>query len=233
MPDSKRPKPRAAKLVALVNILEAHAGPVTAAALADALKVSERTIYRYVSELVAQGELIGGEAGYGYVIRPAPGSQPIVLTEEEAEAVLFGLKAAETRSQGRFADTIRATFVKIQEAAPTSTKGTFRSADPTSPATQDPQRLPVDLEPYLKAMRSNSRMFVQAKTNTGDFAGSVCPFAFWILSEGIDLLAWIEKERRFVELPLLQIIRVETTGGQSPHRRERLFEAWSSRKNFD
>ena len=94
-PAIKRPAPRAAKLDALVNILSASKAPVTAAALAKSLKVSERTVYRYVSELVGQGMQIQGGAGFGYVFWPAVDAWSITLTGKEAQAVLFGLKVAE------------------------------------------------------------------------------------------------------------------------------------------
>jgi predicted DNA-binding transcriptional regulator YafY len=43
---------------------------VTAAQLARELEVSERTIYRDLAELTAQGAAVEGEAGVGYVLRP-------------------------------------------------------------------------------------------------------------------------------------------------------------------
>jgi predicted DNA-binding transcriptional regulator YafY len=45
-------------------------GPVTAFQLAQSLDVSERTIYRDLAELAAQGAPIEGEAGVGYILRP-------------------------------------------------------------------------------------------------------------------------------------------------------------------
>ena len=60
---------------------------MTAAALAGELDVSERTLYRDIAELVAQGAPIYGEAGIGYVLRPGLFLPPLMLTEDETEAV--------------------------------------------------------------------------------------------------------------------------------------------------
>ena len=70
---------------------------MTAAALARELEVSERTIYRDLSTLTAQGAPIQGEAGVGYVLRPGLFLPPLMLTEDETEAVLLGLRYVDQR----------------------------------------------------------------------------------------------------------------------------------------
>jgi predicted DNA-binding transcriptional regulator YafY len=59
---------RSARLLTLLQALRCHA--VTAAALVRELQVSERTIYRDLSELTARGAPVQGEAGIGYMLRP-------------------------------------------------------------------------------------------------------------------------------------------------------------------
>jgi predicted DNA-binding transcriptional regulator YafY len=70
---------------------------VTAARLAEELEVSERTIYRDVADLVAQGATIEGEAGVGYILRPGLFLPPLMLSEDEVEAVLLGLRYVDQR----------------------------------------------------------------------------------------------------------------------------------------
>ena len=88
---------RSARLLALLQALRCRRHPVTAAALARELQVSERTIYRDLSELAAQGAPIQGEAGIGYVLRPGLFLPPLMLTEDETEAVLLGLRYVDQR----------------------------------------------------------------------------------------------------------------------------------------
>jgi biotin operon repressor len=61
---------RSVRLLALLQALRRRRRPVTAAALARELQVSERTIYRDLSELAGQGAPVQGEAGVGYILRP-------------------------------------------------------------------------------------------------------------------------------------------------------------------
>jgi predicted DNA-binding transcriptional regulator YafY len=65
--------------------------------LARDLEVSERTIYRDISTLTAQGAPIEGEAGVGYVLRPGLFLPPLMLTQDETEAVLLGLRYVDQR----------------------------------------------------------------------------------------------------------------------------------------
>lgn len=83
---------RSTRLLALLQALRRRRQPVTAATLARELEVSERTIYRDLSELAAQGAPIKGEAGVGYVLRPGFFLPPLMLTQDETEAVLLGLR---------------------------------------------------------------------------------------------------------------------------------------------
>src|SRR3984893_10804672 len=76
----------------LLQTLRGRSRPVTASALAASLSVSERTLYRDIAELTAQGAPIYGEAGIGYVLRPGLFLPPLMLSEDETEAVVLGLR---------------------------------------------------------------------------------------------------------------------------------------------
>jgi predicted DNA-binding transcriptional regulator YafY len=88
---------RASRLLELLQALRCRRRPVTAATLAGELGVSERTIYRDLSELAAQGAPIAGEAGVGYILRPGLFLPPLMLSEDETEAVLLGLRYVDQR----------------------------------------------------------------------------------------------------------------------------------------
>ena len=88
---------RSLRLLNLLQALRGRRHPVTAAQLASDLEVSERTIYRDVADLVAQGAAISGEAGVGYILRPGLFLPPLMLAEDEVEAVLLGLRYVDQR----------------------------------------------------------------------------------------------------------------------------------------
>jgi predicted DNA-binding transcriptional regulator YafY len=88
---------RSARLLRLLQAMRGRRQPVTAARLAEALEVSERTIYRDVADLMAQGAPIDGEAGVGYILRPGLFLPPLMLSEDEVEAVMLGLRYIDQR----------------------------------------------------------------------------------------------------------------------------------------
>lgn len=69
-----------------------HGRIVTAAALAEALSVSERTIYRDIADLVQSGAPIDGEAGVGYRLRRGYQVPPLMFSGDELEALVIGAK---------------------------------------------------------------------------------------------------------------------------------------------
>jgi predicted DNA-binding transcriptional regulator YafY len=88
---------RSTRLLRLLQAMRGRRRPVTAAMLAAELEVSERTIYRDVADLMAQGAPIEGEAGVGYILRPGLFLPPLMLSEDEVEAVLLGLRYVDRR----------------------------------------------------------------------------------------------------------------------------------------
>lgn len=85
-----------ARVLALLEFLQAG-GTRTAAELAGRLGVDERTVRRYVEHLVDLGVPVLSERGRYGGFRLAPGFRmpPLMLTDEEALAVLLSLVAAE------------------------------------------------------------------------------------------------------------------------------------------
>lgn len=80
------------RLLQLLNLLRVRRTAVTAAALAERLGVSERTLYRDVQSLVLSGIPIEGEAGVGYRLRKGSFIPPLMFTESEIEALLLGVR---------------------------------------------------------------------------------------------------------------------------------------------
>ena len=62
----------------------------TARYLAEKLEVSERTIYRDISDLMGSGIPIDGEAGVGYLLRDEYRLPPLMFTADELQALALG-----------------------------------------------------------------------------------------------------------------------------------------------
>jgi predicted DNA-binding transcriptional regulator YafY len=81
---------RADRLFQIIQILRRSHQPATAAALAEELEVSKRTVYRDIADLIGQRVPIEGEAGLGYLRASDYDMPPLMLTPDEIEAVTPG-----------------------------------------------------------------------------------------------------------------------------------------------
>src|SRR5436309_14660859 len=82
---------RADRLFRIVQRLRRR-GATTARQLAEALEVSERTVYRDVRDLLSSGVPIQGEAGVGYALDRSYVLPPLMFNEEEIEALVLGAR---------------------------------------------------------------------------------------------------------------------------------------------
>jgi len=82
------------RLFHVLETMRAAKRPITADRLARDLGVSERTIYRDVKLLIAQGLPIMGEAGVGYVLAPEFDAPPLQFTHDELDVLSIGLRLA-------------------------------------------------------------------------------------------------------------------------------------------
>lgn len=91
----------ASRLLAFLELLQSQV-VVEGRAAASELGVSERTIRRYAVALDELGIPVDGQPGIGggYRLRPGTRLPPLMLSDEEAAAVVFGLVIAEQRGLG-------------------------------------------------------------------------------------------------------------------------------------
>ena len=83
---------RADRLFDIIQVLRSAKQPVTAAALAEELEVTVRTIYRDVATLQARRVPIEGAPGVGYVLRKGFDLPPLMFTVDEVEAITVGAR---------------------------------------------------------------------------------------------------------------------------------------------
>jgi predicted DNA-binding transcriptional regulator YafY len=109
---------RAERLLQLMQALRRHRFPVSGASLASERRVSLRTLYRDIDSLQAQGAMIDGEAGVGYVLRPGFMLPPLMFSEEEIEALVLGSRWVADRGDSQLGDAARNAISKIAAVFP-------------------------------------------------------------------------------------------------------------------
>ncbi|HLG48936.1 MAG TPA: HTH domain-containing protein [Reyranella sp.] len=84
--------PRSDRLFDIIQALRSSRKPMTAAALAEDLEVTPRTVYRDIATLQARRVPIEGAAGVGYVLRKGFDLPPLMFTIDEVEAIAVGAR---------------------------------------------------------------------------------------------------------------------------------------------
>lgn len=108
---------RADRLLAIVQRLQGGR-LVTARALADALAVSTRTIYRDVADLQASGMPVDGAAGVGYLLRAGYHLPPLMFRPAEIEALIVGARMVRASAGSVLAKAADDALATIAAVAP-------------------------------------------------------------------------------------------------------------------
>jgi predicted DNA-binding transcriptional regulator YafY len=90
----------------------------TAAELARALEVSDRTVYRDIRDLVLSGVPIEGEAGVGYMLRKGFDLPPLMFTRDEVEALVLGTRVVSSWADSGLGKAAEAALGRIAAALP-------------------------------------------------------------------------------------------------------------------
>lgn len=190
---------RSTRLLALLQALRGRRYPVTAATLALELAVSERTIYRDLSELTSQGAPIKGEAGVGYVLGPGLFLPPLALTEEETEAVLLGLRYVDQRGDEVLRSAARVVRAKIVSVLPRELRATVDAplSVPGPDGTEFPENA-ISLAVLRSAIRTRTRINIQYADDQARLTERIIwPIQLGFMDTARVVTAWCELRTAF------------------------------------
>ncbi|HGL6717620.1 TPA: YafY family protein [Burkholderia contaminans] len=214
---------RSGRLLSLMEILRTRRYLVTAARLADELAVSERTIYRDVAELIAQGVPIEGAAGVGYLLRPGYFLPPLMFAREELEAIMLGLRYVDQRGDDVLRAAASAAKVKISAVLPPDADVTLDLplAMPGPSAPSFPDNV-VELDRLRSAIRAQRRLEIVYADAAGRHSQRVVwPVQIGFMDSARVLAAWCELRGSFRTFRTDRILSV-VEGSRYPARRAEL-----------
>ena len=208
---------RAERLFQIVQLIRGRRLS-TAAFLAGRLEVSERTVYRDVAELMAQGVPIEGEAGVGYRMQAGFDLPPLMFTKDEAQALVASVRIAQARLDVALGRHAEAALSKILSVLPAAARAAAESlavyAPPVGPDTATRARLET-LRRAAEARCKIRMVYVDLKGQRSErvvrplgcfYWGSVWTFASWceareaFRSFRVDLIGELQVlEERFLD----------------------------------
>lgn len=185
---------------------------VTAAALAEALEVSERTIYRDIADLVKSGAPIDGEAGVGYRLSRGYQVPPLMFTGDELEALVVGAKLVQAWGDSALGKAAAQAMARIEAVLPRAleervgaSSRRFLALDCLQPA---PLREPMAL---LRAgMESGRKVAVSYRRADGEVSQrTLWPLGLVFWGHCWTLGAWCELRHSFRTFRVDRILAVE------------------------
>ena len=202
---------RADRLFQIVERLRRRKA-VTAAALADELAVSERTIYRDVGDLIASGVPILGEAGVGYALQKGFDLPPLMFDEEEIEALVLGARIVESWADPALVRAARRALDKVEAVLPRRLRDRIPDATLFAPGFHVRAATNAELGTLRAAVRDRRKVKFAYQDRLG--AGStrtVQPLGIFYWGASWSLGAWCEMRQGFRNFRLDRMREVETT----------------------
>lgn len=201
--------------------------PVTAAALAEELEVSKRSVYRDIADLMGQRVPIHGEAGFGYVLGSGYDMPPLMLTADEVEAAVLGAQWVADKGDPVLAAAARDLIAKISAALPERLRDLV--VDPTlaaAPAREMP-RDRIDVARARLWIRDGKKIRILYRTGEGEPSERVIWPAMLGYTEHVRLLAaWCELRQDFRLFRLDRIDAAEFLDDRHGRRPGELRSAW-------
>ena len=221
---------RADRLFQIIQILRRSTRPVTAAALAEELEVSTRTVYRDVADLIGQRVPIDGEAGLGYLIASDYDMPPLMLTPDEIEAVMLGAQWVAGRSDEALANAARDVVAKITAVVPERLRPfIFEPSVGVKPTNGKPEER-VDPALFRSAIHKGVKLRLRYCSEAGEETErTVWPVILGYAETSRLLVAWCELREGFRHFRTDRIVAAEILKepvGLRPGELRRRWQRW-------
>lgn len=222
--------PKTDRLFRLLHLIRGLRPPVTAARLASAMEVSERTIYRDIDSLRAAGARIEGEAGVGFTMVEDPALPPQTFTRIEIEALTLGLADVTQRGDADLARAASDALVKILATLPERQQRQAMHAVNMAQRLITPATPSIDMTLLREAMWAEEALEIgyrdlkQERTRR-----RIYPLALSYHDRSVMLLAWCCKRRDFRSFHVTRIEGYERTQESFRPRRVALLRDYVAR----
>lgn len=200
---------RADRLFQVIQLLRRR-HVLTAAAIAEELEVSERTVYRDISDLVRSGVPIAGEAGVGYTLRRGFDLPPLMFTEEEIEALVLGTRVVGSWADDSLAKAAESALARIEAALPDRLKTRLIDSRLFAPGFHVPHGVAAALPDLRRAIDECRVIRIDYSDGHGERTDrTVRPLGLFFWGNRWTLTAWCELRDDFRDFRLDRINTME------------------------
>lgn len=221
--------PRSDRLFDIIQALRSRKKPMTAAALAEQLEVTPRTVYRDIATLQARRVPIEGAAGVGYVLRKGFDLPPLMFTIDEVEAIAVGarmLKRVKDPTLQQAADSVLA---KVSVVVPEGLRPHIADAHVYVSPGMAADAEGADLAEIRAAIRDSRKLFIGYADNQGRRTNRVIwPIAMAYYVDATLVGAWCELRADYRNFRIERIQSSKVLRERFDQQGGRLFREWSA-----
>ena len=218
---------RSERLLALLQALRRRRRPVSGRVLADDLGISLRTLYRDIASLQGQGAEIEGEAGLGYVLKPGFWLPPLMLSDEEIEALVLGARWVGARTDEKLALAARDAIAKISAVLPPRVRDDIEASTLVVAPSKALSAASAGLAPIRAAIRSECKLALVYRDAQGaSTERTIWPFGVGYFDEARVVMAWCELRQGFRHFRADRIASCRALEARYPLGRRHLLKDW-------
>lgn len=224
---------RTSRLFQLMDALRGNRRPVTAAALAEKLGVSERTIYRDMQTLAELGAPLQGEAGVGYLLRAGFFMPPLMFSPDELEALVLGARWVRHQGDAGLAEAANSALAKIATATPKDLRDDMAETSLWVPLFPEHEGVDPFVQPVREAIRRQHKLRIAYSDEKGKTSERmVWPFALAFFQGRRLLAAWCEMRQALRHFRIDRISAAEPLAERYPTPRHALLKRWREENNI-
>lgn len=171
---------------------------ITARQIAEKFEISERTVYRYMRDMLLSGVPIEGEAGVGYAIRGGYDLPPLMFTGEEIAALAIGARMVQAWGGHGHGKGASSALSKIESVLPPNLRKSLDDTRVYAPPLYMPADLKKRLDTIHSAITGHRRIALRyTDVNAEVSSRTVRPLGLFFWGKVWALTAWCELRGAF------------------------------------
>ncbi len=220
---------RADRLFDIIQTLRMAAHPLTAAALADKLEVTVRTIYRDIAALQASRVPIEGAPGLGYVLRRGFDLPPLMFTIEETDAIAIGVRLLRRLRDPKLESAAQSVLGKLAAVVPRELQPQLVAAPLYVSDGSAPDVTGVDLSQLRNAIRETRKVAISYADEEGRRTRrTIWPIAMAYYVDVTLVGAWCELRNDFRHFRVDRIAASQVLDERFSADSKRLMAEWGA-----
>ena len=215
------------RLFDIIQNLRMAPHPVTAAALADKLEVTVRTIYRDIAALQGSRVPIEGAPGLGYVLRRGFDLPPLMFTIEETDAIAIGVRLLRRLRDPKLEAAAESVLGKLSAVVPQPLQSQLVAAPLYVSEGSAPAVTGIDLSQLRNAIRETRKLAIAyVDEESRRTQRTIWPIAMAYYVDVTLVGAWCELRQDFRHFRVDRILSARVLEERFPANSGKLMAEW-------